>query len=202
MSTPRRLTPLEALDQAQTAAAAVIARLTDDDWGRPTPCDEWSVRDVVNKMLASTLTFTAFGRRERLDPPLDLVHPVEMLGHDPLGAFQAAAAECRDVWRAGGALDGTAPSTVGEFPAKAVLNARVFDTTILTWDVARATGLPHHLSDELAAYVHHVAVRLVDNVRSVSRERYKDALDVTDDAPIVDRLVAVTGRDPGWSPPR
>lgn len=201
MSGPQRLTPLEALDQAQTAAAAVIARLTDDDWDRPTPCDEWSVRDIVNKMLASTLTFAAFGRRERLDPPLDLVHPTEMLGDDPLGTFQAAAAECRAVWRADGALDGTAPSTVGEFPAKAVLNARIFDTTILTWDVARAADVPHHLSDELAGYVHHVAVRLVDNVRSVSRERYKDALDVGDEAPIVDRMVAVTGRDPSWTPP-
>ena len=50
-----RLEPLVALDLAQTGAAWLIAHLTDADWHRPTPCDEWSVRDIVNKMTASTL---------------------------------------------------------------------------------------------------------------------------------------------------
>jgi hypothetical protein len=91
--TTGRLAPPVALDQAQTAAAAVIARLDDDDWARPTPCDEWTVRDVVNKMVASTITFTAFARREG-PPHYDLVHPAEILGDDPLGVFLAAATDC------------------------------------------------------------------------------------------------------------
>ena len=65
----------------------MIARIGADDWARPTPCDEWSVRDIVNKMVASTITFTCFGRRSRPEPPLDLVHPAEMLGDDPLGRY-------------------------------------------------------------------------------------------------------------------
>lgn len=157
------------------------------------------MRDIVNKMVASTLTFSAYGRRERLDPPYDLVHPDELIGDDPLGAFETAALESRTVWRAEGALDGTAPSTVGEFPAKAVLNARIFDTTILSWDVARATGQPHGITDELAAYVLHVARALVPTVRGVSPERYKDPSDAGAEAPLVDQMVAATGRDPHWS---
>jgi uncharacterized protein (TIGR03086 family) len=195
-----RLHPLDALDRAQTAAAAVIARLGPDDWALPTPCDEWSVRDVVNKMTASTYTFSAFGERRRLDPPYDLVHPTEVLGDDPVGTFLDAAAECREVWRRPEALEGTAPSTVGEFPAKAVLNARIFDTTILTWDVSRATGIPHGIDESLAAYVLRVAEALVANVRRVSPERYKDAEAVTDEASFVDRMVAATGRNPAWTP--
>lgn len=197
--TPVRIPPLVALDRAQTSAAAMIARISDEDWARPTPCDEWSVRDVVNKMTASTVMFTWFGRRERLDPPYDLVHPPELLGDDPLGVFLAAADECRSVWRTPGALEGEAPSTVGRFPAKAVLNARIFDTTILTWDIGRAIGAPHGIDDPLAAYVLHVARALVSNVRAVSPDRYKDAAVVGDDASWVDQMVAATGRDPGWS---
>jgi uncharacterized protein (TIGR03086 family) len=189
------------LDLAQTNAARVIARLGDDDWARPTPCDEWSVRDIVNKLVASTMTFAAFGRRAPLDPPLDLVHPVEMLGDDPLGVYLAAAADCRAVWREAGALDGSAPSTVGEFPAKAVLNARIFDTTILTWDVASATGQFHGIDDDLAAYVRRIAEALVPNVRAVSPQRYKDPVDVTDESSVVAGMVAATGRDPEWRPP-
>lgn len=198
---PPRLDPLVALDRAQTAAAAMIARIGPDDWTRATPCDDWSVRDIANKIVASTRMFAAFGRRDRLDPPYDLIHPPELLGDDPLGTYEHAAAECREVWRAGGALDGEAPSTVGQFPAKAVLNARIFDTTILTWDISRAIGRPHGIDDELAAYVHRVASALVGNVRRVSPERYKDAVEVADDDGWVDRMVAVTGRDPQWVAP-
>lgn len=195
-----RLPPLVALDQAQTGAAAIIAVLADDDWARPTPCDEWTVRDVINKMVASTITFSAFGVRRRPNPVYDLVHPVELLGDDPLGTYLAAAGECRAAWRTEGALDGTAPSTVGEFPAVAVLNARIFDTTILTWDVSRAVGVTHLITDPLAAYVLRVARALVPNVRRVSPERYKDAGVSADDAPLVEQMVAATGRDPGWAP--
>jgi uncharacterized protein (TIGR03086 family) len=195
---PARLDPLAALDRAQTAAAAVIARIGDDDWARRTPCDEWNVRDIVNKMLASTITFTEFGRRRRPDPPLDLVHPAELLGPDPTGRYLAAAAECRAVWRAPGALEGEAPSTVGDFPAKAVLNARIFDTTILTWDVATACEMPHGIDDPLAAYVLRVAKALVPTVRAASKERYKDPTDLGEGAPWVQQMIAATGRDPHW----
>ena len=197
----RRLDPLVALDLAQTGAAAVIAQLVDEDWARPTPCDEWSVRDVVNKMVASTILFSHFGRRQRPGAPLDLIHPVEMLGDDPLGTYLAEATECRRVWRAAGALEGTAPSTVGEFPAKGVLNARIFDTTILTWDVATACGVPHGIGDDQAAYVLRVARALVANVRAVSPERYKDPSDLDPTAAMVHQMVAATGRDPLWRPP-
>lgn len=196
-----RLDPLEALDRAQAAATAVIARIGSNDWNRPTPCDDWSVRDIANKLVASTWMFTAFARRTPLDPPHDLVDPVEVLGDDPVATYTRAATECARAWHAQGALDGTAPSTVGEFPATAVLNARIFDTTILTWDIARATAQLDPIDEDLAAYVLRVAKALVPNVRRVSPERYKDAPDVDTTATIVEQMIAATGRDPHWSPP-
>jgi len=193
--------PLRILDLSQTRCAALVASLGPDDWARPTPCTEWSVRDIVNKIVASTWTFTAFAERTRPEPPWDLVHPAEVIGDDPLGVYLAAADRCRAAWRQAGALEGTAPSTVGEFPAKAVLNARIFDTTILTWDVAKACGRPHGIDDEQAAYVLRVAKALVPNVRSVSPERYRDQVPVEEVAALVDQMIAATGRDPGWQPP-
>ena len=202
MSAGGRPDPLHLLDLAQARVAATIADLGDDDWGRPTPCTEWSVRDVVNKMTASTQLFAAFGRRERPDPAPDLVDPAEILGDDPLAVYLDAAADCRSAWRADGALEGTAPSTVGEFPAAPVLNARIFDTTILGWDVAVACSLDHRIDDVQAAYVLRVARALVPTVRAASPDRYGDPTLLDDDRPVVDRMVAVTGRDPAWRPPR
>lgn len=193
--------PLHVLDLAQSRAAALIADLADGDWDRPTPCTEWSVRDVVNKMTASTQLFAAFGRRERPDPGPDLIDPAEILGDDPLATYLDAAIECRAAWRADGALDGTAPSTVGEFPAKAVLNARIFDTTILSWDVATACSIDHHIDEVQAAYVLRVAKALVPTVRAASPERYRDPEVLDDGRPLVEQMIAATGRDPLWQPP-
>ena len=198
--TEQRPDTLQMLDQAQTAAAATLARLNADQYDLPTPCDEWSVIDIVNKLTASTMVFTSFGLRQQPDPTLDLIHPRHIVGDDPLGAYAEAAAECRKAWRADGALDGMALSTIGEAKARAVLNARIFDTTILTWDVATAIGVPHGISDELATYVLRIAKALVPAVRSHNEARYKSPVDLDDDQPPVRRMVAATGRDPEWQP--
>ena len=199
--TPRRLEALVALDLAQTGAARVVSHVREEQWSWPTPCDQWTVRDVVNKLTASTRTFAHFARRSPLRPPLDLVNPIEMLGDDPLHAYQIEAALCREAWRADGALDGDAPSTVGAFPAKAVLNARIFDTTVLTWDVATAIGISSGIGDDLAAYVLRVARALVPTVRNVSPDRYKDAATPVAGESLIDELIAVTGRNPQWFSP-
>ena len=79
------------------------------------------------------------------------------------------------------------------------MNARIFDTTILTWDVATACGLPHGIDDDLAAYVLRVARALVPAVRAASPERYKDSTDPGETAPIVEQMIAATGRNPRWT---
>jgi uncharacterized protein (TIGR03086 family) len=191
--------PLRMLDLAQTRAAAVIATVGPDDWHRPTPCPEWTVRHVVNKLVASTWTFAAFAERRRPDPPWDLVNPAEVVGEDPLGVYLDAAWQCRTAWRKPGAMDGTAPSTIGEFPAKAVVNARIFDTTVLAWDVATACRVAHGIDDAQAAYVLRVAQALVPAVRQHNEARFRPPATV-EGAPLVEQMIAATGRDPKWQP--
>ena len=79
--------PLRILDLTQTRASSVIASIRKDQLHLPTPCDQWSVRDVINKLVASTLLFAAFGKRENGDPNLDLVNPKELIGDDLLVTF-------------------------------------------------------------------------------------------------------------------
>ena len=51
--------PLRIFDLSQTRAASVIASISEDQLELSTPCDEWSVRDVINKLVASTLLFAS-----------------------------------------------------------------------------------------------------------------------------------------------
>ncbi len=190
--------PLRILDLAQTRASAVIAAIQTGQLDFPTPCDKWSVRDVINKLVASTLLFTSFGLREEGDPNLDLINPKELIGDDPVGIYNHAASLCREAWRSPGALDGMATSTIGEAKARSVLNARIFDTTILSWDISRACNVPNLIDEEQATYVLRVAEALVPAVRSHNSERYKAAVSTADNASVLEKLIAVTGRDPLW----
>ena len=186
------------LDLSQTRAAAVIASISNDQMSLATPCDLWDVKDVINKLVASTRLFTGFGLRQQPDPSLDLINPKDLIGDDPVGVYLAAAKECRDAWRTPGALDGLATSTIGEAKARAVLNARIFDTTVLTWDISQACNVDHLIDDEQAGYVLFVAERLVPAVRSQSPERYKEEVTDVIGTTTVDQLIAITGRNPSW----
>jgi len=194
--------PLRILDLAQTRAASVIASVRDEQLDLPTPCDEWSVRDVINKLVASTLLFASFGRREEGDPTLDLINPKDLIGEDPLGVFTQASSSCREAWRSTGALDGMATSTIGEAKARSVLNARIFDTTVLSWDISSACNFPYLIDEEHATYALRIAQALVPAVRSHNKERYKDPVAIDEDATTLTKLIAVTGRDPFWKPER
>ena len=190
--------PLRMLDLSQTRAAAVIASISNDQMSLATPCDLWDVKDVINKLVASTRLFTGFGLPQQPDPSLDLINPKDLIGDDPVGVYLAAAKECRDAWRSPGALDGLATSTIGEAKARAVLNARIFDTTVLTWDISQACDIDHLIDDEQAGYVLFVAERLVPAVRSQSPERYKEEVTDVIGTTTVDQLIAITGRNPSW----
>ncbi|MEC8985830.1 MAG: TIGR03086 family metal-binding protein [Actinomycetota bacterium] len=190
--------PLRMLDLSQTRAAAVIASISNDQMSLATPCDLWDVKDVINKLVASTRLFTGFGLRQQPDPSLDLINPKDLIGDDPVGVYLAAAKECREAWRSPGALDGLATSTIGEAKARAVLNARIFDTTVLTWDISQACDIDHLIDDEQAGYVLFVAERLVPAVRSQSPERYKEEVTDVIGTTTVDQLIAITGRNPSW----
>ena len=190
--------PLRVLDLSQTRAAAVIASVSREQMFLTTPCDLWDVKDIINKLVASTRLFTGFGLRQPPDPSLDLINPKDLIGDDPVGVYLGAAKECRDAWRSPGALDGLATSTIGEAKAKAVLNARIFDTTILTWDISQACDIDHHIDEEQAGYVLYVAERLVPAVRTQSPERYKKEVTGGAGTTTVDKLIGVTGRNPNW----
>ena len=49
----RSLDPFDALDQEAERLDEFFSTLQDTDWGRPTRCDAWSIRDVLAHLLAS-----------------------------------------------------------------------------------------------------------------------------------------------------
>ena len=47
----------EALERSGRGFRQRLVEVESDDWARPTPCDEWSVRDLVNHVVGGNFRY-------------------------------------------------------------------------------------------------------------------------------------------------
>jgi uncharacterized protein (TIGR03086 family) len=181
---------LARFDRAVVAAGAVFDGVKVEQWGDPTPCTEWTVRDLMNHLVGGTRQFISLMTGGgQLDRSLDY------LGPDPAAAFRDAVAELRALFTAPGGLDRPAPTPFGPQPGRFLAEMRVTEMMTHGWDLARATGQSTDLDPELAE-------SLIENFRRMrarpggpgSRMPFDDEQPVAPDAPAADRLAAAAGR--------
>src|SRR4029077_16206761 len=84
------------------AFAAKIAAVPEDRWASPSPCEDWTAREVVRHVVGTQGMFLGFVGRKPGDIP--------SVDDDPLGAWNAARsvvqADLEDPDRAGAEFEG------------------------------------------------------------------------------------------------
>jgi uncharacterized protein (TIGR03086 family) len=134
---------IDALEHTFDHAHGVIAGVRVDQYDDSTPCDEWSVRDLLDHMVGvvAGLGAAAAGREPS---------PFE-LSDDPAAQFQAAAVAAMQAWRRPGVLDATIDAGPGPMPGRVLAGINLLDTATHSWDLATATGQPAALPEDVAA---------------------------------------------------
>jgi uncharacterized protein (TIGR03086 family) len=173
---------------------ATLETVPDDAWDDPTPCRGWSVRDLVNHVVAEDL-WTA---------PLLSGSTIEQVGDrfdgDVLGADAGAAARAagRESIDATGALEST--STVhlsyGEESADEYVRQLVADHVVHGWDLAAATGGDTTLDVWLVTAVATWFDEREELYRSVGAVGARRTLTGVPGADLLARF----GRDAAWGP--
>lgn len=132
-----------------------VRSVADDQWSAPTPCTDWSVRDLVNHVVVEDLW---------LPPLLDgkTVADVgdtfagDQLGTDPVAAWSRAVDRARAAAAEPGAEGRTVHLSYGDEKASEYLMQMFTDHLIHAWDLAAATGgdteLPAELVDACAVW--------------------------------------------------
>lgn len=185
--------------RALERARGVVSAVGDEQWQDPTPCSEWSVRDLVRHMTAECLwepEILAGRSVEEIGDRFD----GDVLGDAPQRAFDAAAQ--RSLGALGGLddLQRTVHLSFGDVPVEVYLWQRFTDALIHSWDLAMATSQDIELDPVLCEAALEVNRPMVtDDVRAAGIIGPEVA--IADDAPICDRLLGFLGRDPGWRPP-
>lgn len=193
MTTPA---PLDHLARAFDATDVLIAGIRDGQWSHPTPCPDWNVRALVNHLVAGNRTFAAIVRGE---PPLPLerirqMHGVDQLGDNPAGAYRETRAGLLAAFNQPGALERVLQAPIGPVPGVVLLHLRITDLLVHGWDLARATGQPARLPDDIAE--EELAFARSPRAPDVPRtgNPFGPAHAIAGDAPAIDRLAAYLGR--------
>ena len=167
------------------AFEAKIAAVGDDDWSSTTPCEEWTVRDVVRHVVDSQGMFLGFVG--------DTVDDMPAVADDPVGAFRAASGAVRrrlgDPERAREECEGFFGPTSFE---QAVDRFLCTDLVVHGWDVARATGQDTTIAPEEVERVRAQAEAFGDAIRSPGA--FGPAVEPADGAGPQERLLAYLGR--------
>ena len=182
------------LARAQAAVRAALARLEADDWGRPTPCDEWDVLAVTRHLVVGDRAFAV----SLSGSPYDLAALTAQVADDrgrPACRRRTTPARSPCATRIARAdPDGAFPTGIGPMPAPAIAELRTIEALTHGWDIARGTGTSLGVDDAVAerAIAHSLALmkRLPPD-----RNVFGSPQPVADDAPAIDRLAALLGRD-------
>lgn len=175
------------LKPAGRAMSAVVAGITQDDLDRPTPCEKYTVGELLVHVDEGARGLAG----DRTSPPLDLesswqetlAHRLERLG---------------DAWSAPEAWEGSTDLAGLDLPNAEWGRIALTEVVVHGWDLAKATGQEITLPDEtVRACFEHVTGFLRE---PPVPELWGTPVDVPDDASLLDRVVGITGRSPavGW----
>lgn len=175
-------------DRAATFAAVLEA--AGRQWDAPTPCEGWTVRDVVAHAVDTERDFLF-----RLG--LDVGEAPDLA--DPAAAWRTHAATVAGVL----AQDGVAGREYDGYFGRTTIAVTMadfygWDLVVHGSDIARATGQDWSVSDAEAASLHATADGW--GAALYSEGVCAAAVPVPDGASATDRLLARLGRDPRWRP--
>jgi uncharacterized protein (TIGR03086 family) len=174
----------------------VVGNIEPDQLDNPSPCTEWTVRDVLNHITGGATMFGLCVRDGDVpDETLGALMTGDNLGTDYKGAWTRAADDAEASFAIPGAMDRIVKLPFGEMPAGMALNIAIFDVTTHAWDLAKATGQSTELDPEVAGIAYQVAqTMLSDDLRAAGM--FGQPVAVSEDAPMADRLAGLAGRTP------
>ena len=190
------------LGPAAQRLADLVARVTDDELGNPTPCPAYTVGDLVEHVGGLALAFTAAANKERSkynEEPAP--GSAERLGDDWRTRIPRDLVNLAQAWRDPEAWTGMTRIAGGDSPAEVVGLVAADELVVHGWDVARATRQPYDPEPEvLAAARSFLAMFASPDAPAGPEVAFGPSRPMPDDAPTLDLVVALAGRDPGWAP--
>ncbi|MDT4936771.1 MAG: hypothetical protein QOG80_442 [Pseudonocardiales bacterium] len=163
------------------------------DWDKPTPDTEWNVAALVKHLIDEHLWMPPLLGGHDLGTAEKIVAGASTSG-DPAADWATASTASRQSVFEPGALERTVALSRGPTPAAEYLVEMTFDAAVHAWDLGTAVGREVTMSDELVGFLYPMFVGMQDEVAATGL--FAPPVQIADDAPLCDKLLAATGRTP------
>jgi uncharacterized protein (TIGR03086 family) len=173
---------------------SVFDQVTDDELTLPTPCESWSVADLIwHVARASDMTVILLdgaSKQEatdlfKMEVPSDVLEQCRRALSEQASAFANASDTELIVHH-----------PMGDIPVHQLFDFRVMDLTLHAWDLARAINESEELPDVLVEHVYGRLFPLKEVLGQIGIFGLGPSGDLDDDAPAQLKLLDLTGRRP------
>lgn len=179
------------LEQVLPCLGALIAQVGPAEMRLATPCEGWSVRDLLNHVVGGAAMFAeAFAGAPLSDISGRLP---DVVGDDPMDAFGRAVERFGGATQQPGALERVFVLPVGAMSGQTFLRFAAFDLMIHSWDLATTLDAPLELPDELVFEVDRFAHVVLDPWER-DRINFQEPIPGPREGTALERLVGFTGR--------
>ena len=180
--------PIASFARAAAAVADLIADVRPGQWHDPTPCTEWDTSQLVDHLITGNQHFASLVRGQPSEPAAPAAG-------GRAKDYHVSAAALRAAFAAPGALERIYQSPAGPAPGTALIHLRITEQLVHGWDLARATGQPSALPEDLARQALALSrAQLSDTPRE--HLPFGPPQPVSGDALAADQLAAFFGRRP------
>ncbi|GAA2149141.1 TIGR03086 family metal-binding protein [Kitasatospora kazusensis] len=189
-------TVLSVYDEVVGELDRLVALVSVAGWGAPTPCADWSIRDLVNHATAQLLwvsplvnggTIASTGRRFDGD----------VLGVNPVGMWSMGRTNASGAFHTPDALDRQVRLSYGPRDGLGYCVELTTELTLHTWDLAKALGGSGRLSETIVRFAWE-EFRTYQDLPATGQ--FAPALPVGPDSGPLTVLLARAGRDANWTP--
>lgn len=199
------------LDPPARRMATLVGGVTADQLQARTPCAAYTVGDLLDHIRGLTFAFTAAARESAgVDGSGDGSGDGAAAASGP-GTVSAANLspdwrrtlprqldELVAAWKDPAAWEGTAEAGGVTMPADIMGAVALNELVIHGWDLARSTGQPFDCDEPSTRASFALLSRSADG--DGKDGLFGSVVEVPADAPLLDRAIGLSGRDPAWMP--
>ncbi|NUS45159.1 MAG: TIGR03086 family protein [Mycobacteriaceae bacterium] len=185
------------LDEVLAQLAALMGEVRNDQLGDPTPCRDFDVERLRHHILGWLTAFAdgyadpggkARAGIDDYEVPSDAAAAVREAA-ERMGAAVRAGAAQRPLWLGDNAM-----------PGELALDMILWEYQMHGWDLARALDRPWSPPAAAAEQSLQFAPAMLTPDYQGEGKPFAPAVPVPADAPPLDRLLGLSGRDPQWQP--
>ncbi|HEU5025780.1 MAG TPA: TIGR03086 family metal-binding protein [Spirillospora sp.] len=182
--------------------AELLGAVRDDRLGAPTPCADTPLATLIDHVDGLALAFAQAAAKDVPEggskPPApdgaNLAPDWRDRVPERLGALAAA-------WRDPSAWEGMTEAGGVQMPGEVMGRVALNELVVHGWDIATASGQPYVCGDEeVEECLVFVGQAVEQNGGKGTPGLFGPPVAVPDGASPLDRLIALTGRDPSWTP--